>query len=70
MNMFLLYLIHTFTRDNPDNVTSVAFLQTEGEIRELVQDHVELNEESRAKKRFKYQLIEYLESIMQTDQDE
>ena len=54
MNMFLLYLIHTFTKDKSDKRKSVAFLQTEGAIRELVQDHVELNEESRAKQRFKY----------------
>ena len=30
MNTFLLYLIHTFTKDNSSHDTSVAFLQTEG----------------------------------------
>ena len=70
MDIFLLYLILKFTKgEKVEDLPSIAFLENQAVVKDLVRDEVEVQERERLQARFKMQLKEYVNSIMNHDKE-
>ena len=70
MDIFLLYLILKFTKHSKVNEhPSIAFLENQSELKDVIRVEVEEQERVRLQSRFKMQLKEFIQSVMSKDKE-
>ena len=70
MDIFLLYLILKFTKgEEIEDRPSIAFLENQAVVKDLVRGEVEVQERERLQSRFKLQLKEFVNNIMRNDKE-
>lgn len=68
MDIFLLYLIQLFTKDNSEeDRPSLAFVENSDVIKGLVHEEIEMQEAERLQRNFKMQLTDYINSVIKAD---